>query len=529
MQPIMRSKNLQLYLFFLLWLATNRIAAQDKVSLSSLLSELVDRSSIAQLPDPAYVLKQVSSYDRHSVSPHEAGWFANDDRSQFLRVETKAGRKEYVLLDEEGPGAIVRFWETTFKRPGTFRIYFDNEAEPRISIQGYDLMKFPYQLGRALLTPHSSYEPLEKGGSTLYLPLPYAKHCKVTWEDVDDPIKEPRYYQLNFRKYKQGTLVETFSEAAFQANRELINRVNDELLHPSIAEKGSRIDKQEKISADREFSLALPPGSAAVQWITLRLGDKQDYTDKLLRQLYIKATFDGKETVYCPVSDFFGSGAGNQAIASWYRTVIPEDTFSCYWIMPYRRRASISLVNKSGSAIDASLQIQVGSWKWDAQSLYFHADWRSERNVPIRQSEADHPLEWDLNVIQGKGVFVGETMAVNNHMHKWYGEGDQKLWVDKETFPSEYGTGLEDYYNTSWAPVVLYQTPFANAPRADNPDSFDQNTFTRTRNLDAVPFHTHFRFSVEMLGWDNGTADVSATTYWYGSKDAKSIRVHKEW
>ncbi|GAA4798773.1 DUF2961 domain-containing protein [Olivibacter ginsenosidimutans] len=501
----------------------NCSVAQQTVTLSSLLSELVDRRSVAQLSEPAYVLKQVSSYDRHAVSPHEAGWFANDDRSQFLGEEMIKGRKEYILMDEEGPGVIVRFWETTFKRPGVFRIYFDNEADPRIVIPGYDLMKFPYPLGKALLIPHSSYEPLEKGGSTLYLPLPYAKHCKVTWEDADDPIKEPRYYQLNFRKYEKGTVVETFSEDSFQANKELIHRVNDELLHPSPAGSGKQLIKQGKISAGGALALSLPKGSAAVQAIVLQLKDKRHYTDSLLRQLYVKATFDGEETIYCPVSDFFGSGAGNHAIASWYRNVIPGGNFSCYWIMPYRRRASISLVNKSGGSIAASLQVQLDTWKWDHRSLYFHADWRSEREVRIAQSEADHPIEWDLNVIQGKGVFVGETMAVNNHMHKWYGEGDQKLWVDKETFPSEYGTGLEDYYNTSWAPVVLYQTPFANAPRADNADSFGQNTFTRTRNLDAVPFQTHFRFSVEMLGWENGTADVSATTYWYGSKGAKTV------
>lgn len=131
-------------------------------------------------------------------------------------------------------------------------------------------------------------------------------------------------------------------------------------------------------------------------------------------------------------------------------------------------------------------------------------------------------MDWDLNTIEGHGVFMGETFAVYNHMHVWYGEGDQKLWVDGAKFPVEYGTGTEDYYNTSWAPVVLYQTPFANAPRADNADSFGYNTFTRTRNLDAVPFNKSFRFSLETLGWKDGFADFAATTYWYGFKGAKS-------
>jgi hypothetical protein len=59
------------------------------------------------------------------------------------------------------------------------------------------------------------------------------------------------------------------------------------------------------------------------------------------------------------------------------------------------------------------------------------------------------PIEWNLNTIDGKGVFVGDVLAVYNHMYKWYGEGDQKIWVDNDSFPSEFGTGTEDYYNTS--------------------------------------------------------------------------------
>jgi hypothetical protein len=110
-------------------------------------------------------------------------------------------------------------------------------------------------------------------------------------------------------------------------------------------------------------------------------------------------------------------------------------------------------------------------------------------------------------------------------MNAWYGEGDAKAYVDNETFPSEFGTGLEDYYNTSWAPVVLYQTPFANAPRADNPSSFGHNAFTRTRNLDGIPFNTSFSYDMEMLSWTGGTIDASATTYWYGFKGAKDNSV----
>ena len=84
------------------------------------------------------------------------------------------------------------------------------------------------------------------------------------------------------------------------------------------------------------------------------------------------------------------------------------------------------------------------------------------------------------------------------------------------------GTGLEDYYNTSKTPVVIYQTPFANAPRADNESSFGHNTFTRTRNLDGIPFKTWFKYDFEMHKWDGGFIDAAATVYWYGMAGAKA-------
>ena len=30
------------------------------------------------------------------------------------------------------------------------------------------------------------------------------------------------------------------------------------------------------------------------------------------------------------------------------------------------------------------------------------------------------------------------------------GEGDEKVYVDGETFPSHFGTGTEDYYGYAW-------------------------------------------------------------------------------
>jgi hypothetical protein len=496
---------------------TYSLCAQQPVTVASLLKEMIDPDAVAKWPEHTYILKQASSYDRKSVSPNAPGWHANADQAQYIRNEENDGRKELVMMDAEGPGAIVRFWLTTFKRNGTIRIYFDGQQVPAIEIPAYDLMKSGLPLGNALLNPHSSYQPLEKGGSTLYLPLPYAKHCKVTFEDKDTEPKQPRYYQINYRTYAPGTKVKTFAKGQLVPLKALLQEV-DSLLWSPPGRSGYHLKSAKKLSPRASLSVNLPKGSRSVRELIFAVNepDSAKYA-QALRSMVLKIEFDGKQTVWCPLGDFSGSGVGGKPIASWYRTVDQKGAIISRWVMPYHLNAKVTLQNLSDQPVNISVEVTTARWTWTKYSMYFYAGWKQSQYVPITHLE-EQATEWNMSTITGKGIYMGNTLAVFNHMHTWYGEGDQKIWVDHDTFPSEFGTGTEDYYNTSWAPVVLYQTPFANAPRADHADSYGYNTFTRTRILDAVPFNRQFKMDLEMLGWKTGDADFAVTTYWYGVK-----------
>lgn len=496
--------------------------AQKEIALKTLLTELTDKDNMARWPMPSYTEAQASSYDRASISPKEPGWFANEDHTNYIRTDTIDGRREQVMLDVDGPGAIVRFWLTTFKRAGIIRIYFDKQKNPGITIPTYDLMKSGLPVGAPLLAQHSSYELTEKGGSTLYLPMPYATHCKVTFEEKE-PGKQPRYYQINYRSYLKGTAVKTFTIEQLNGLSALLIAVNTRLANPDERVEGRNISLKGGIKSGAHLSVSLPAASSAIRLLQLKIETEipGEY-EQALRSTILMISFDGLQTIWCPVGDFGGSGVGAKPLQSWYRTITTDGNIISRWVMPYQKTSKITLLNLGTVPVKISLIATTGKWNWDNRSMYFHADWKNQNNVPIKQTEKDKPTEWEFNSINGKGVFMGDSFAVYNHMHKWYGEGDQKIWTDVAKFPTEYGTGTEDYYNTSWAPVVLYQTPFANAPRADNADSFGYNTFTRTRNLDGIPFKNAFRYTLEALGWENGSADFAATTYWYGFKTTKS-------
>ena len=42
----------------------------------------------------------------------------------------------------------------------------------------------------------------------------------------------------------------------------------------------------------------------------------------------------------------------------------------------------------------------------------------------------------------------------------WWGEGDEKFFVDGEKFPSTFGTGSEDYFGYAWGNPHLFQKPY---------------------------------------------------------------------
>jgi hypothetical protein len=82
------------------------------VTLDSLLDEMISREHLTFFPAEAYTLHQFSSYNKKSVSPGREGWFANADMSHFMGIVNSSGRREFVMLDTDGPGAVVRWWMT---------------------------------------------------------------------------------------------------------------------------------------------------------------------------------------------------------------------------------------------------------------------------------------------------------------------------------------------------------------------------------------------------------------------------------
>ena len=107
----------------LLFLLIGSQASAQTVSFASLFDEMINRDNLARFPSPDYTCSQASSYDRGTVAPDKPGWFANMDRSHFVRTEEqgrphgiRADGRRWSGSDRSVLGHLARSgWRTVFQ------------------------------------------------------------------------------------------------------------------------------------------------------------------------------------------------------------------------------------------------------------------------------------------------------------------------------------------------------------------------------------------------------------------------------
>lgn len=521
------SKKIQLMAAALsLFLPAGMTKAQE-VTMQSLLREMVNRESItefsAELP---YKTLQASSYNRASVSPDQPGWFADSDGVFCIRTEkNKKGETEWVLMEDNGPGAITKMWAVCFyyglgdTTGANLKIYLDGEEEPTIFCNFFELVQ-----GKNFVKPPLAAETRRAGNC--YLPIPYAKSCKVTMD------KKVFYNIINYRSYPKGTRVKTFSMDEYRRSQNLVDSVNQVLAKGCIQDdKVSRkalktFRKQQTLAPGESLRLTVDNKrkSGAVRLLTIRL--KADDEAQALRSTVLKTFFDGEQTIWSPVGDFFNIGVGMKSYRMWERAVETDGTMVCRWVMPYRKQSEWCLENFGKQPVTVEMTVESGPYNWTDRSMYFHASWRMDDPTP------GFPLfDYNLVKVEGTGLYVGDQFTVLNPEQGWWGEGDEKVYVDDDTFPSHFGTGTEDYYG--WAggvvpnPVDEFDEPFLSNVRVASPNSMGYNTCTRTRVLDAIPFKERLDFNIESSGSNRSSwfhLQYAVNAFWYAKPGATSNR-----
>jgi hypothetical protein len=477
-------------------------AVAAPVTLDALLAEMDSLDHLTRMPVPFYTTLQCSSYDRRSTDPAvqtDENWYANRDRGEHIRNEERNGATEYVLMDAEGPGAIVRFWSADPLEGGTVRIYIDGAETPVIEVPLADMLA-----GNTPFTPNPIGGIRARGWNS-YLPIPFAKHCKVT-------VSEPRiFYIINYRKYEAGAEVQSLTAEMLSAKQAEIAAVAARLATPRGA--NAQLTGTRELAHGKTFKTQQTRKAPTAITSMSMLVDAQDL-ETALRGLVLKIKFDGKETVAAPVGDFFATAPGLNPYRALPMGVSSAGLYAL-WPMPFRERFEISILNLSGATAGINLAFNTAPITWTEDTLYFHAKWRSALDI------ATHPRQdWNYATIHGRGRLVGAMLHMSNPVKEWWGEGDEKIYIDGATFPQWFGTGSEDFYGYAWCDNHTFTHAYHNQPRSDGPANYGHSCVSRFLIMDNIVFRNSLKFDMEVWHSKETTITQSAMAYWYADARA---------
>lgn len=254
---------------------------------------------------------------------------------------------------------------------------------------------------------------------------------------------------------------------------------------------GNYVGQETGPAGESEFVLldADGPGAVVRVWSPSRDG-KPNGT---LRIYVDRGRFDGQETVRVPLGDFFGAGPGLLPHSTLVLDAGPDGVFTARFVMPFAQSAVVRVDAAAG--LEATVTVLHQAAPFDSTTYYFHAHWSARGPMAARPYR-----DLLLADVTGEGAYVGTFLAVGNSSTAWWGEGDEKVWVDSEAFPSLFGTGTEDYFGQGYCSPDTYNHPYrAQALAAGDFGSADGLfSMLRTHVLDPIRFATSLKFNLPM-------------------------------
>jgi hypothetical protein len=296
--------------------------------------------------------------------------------------------------------------------------------------------------------------------------------------------------------------------------------------------RGSNADNRH-IAPGATFVLADIKGPGTIQhiWMTfpepapgwLGKDGNADHSELVLRMYWDGAA---EPAVESPVGDFFAAGFGQRApLNSAAVAVEGGDAYNCYWPMPFFKSARIEIENQSRKPLN---------------SFYYHVDYLREESLPpatpyfCAQYRQEFPTQSGRDYLildaVGRGHYVGTVLSVRSRSPEWFGEGDEKFYIDGEKTPSIWGTGTEDYVSNAWGMGVGTFSYFGVTILEGDWGAVGARTSVyRWHVPDPIRFTRSLRVEIENTGWisedelkagvDRGHVerndDYATVAFWY--------------
>jgi len=263
------------------------------------------------------------------------------------------------------------------------------------------------------------------------------------------------------------------------------------------------------------------PGEIRHIWFTLSSRDYFRYPRTLVLRIY----WDGSDvpSVETPVGDFFAAGHGMKANVSSLPIEVTSygRALNSYWKMPFRKKAKLTMTNDAEMG-NATCYFYIDWQKLDElppDSLYFHARYNQE--WPVKPFTPYTVLE-----VEGDGQYVGTVVSLNSSVGSWFGESDDRFYIDGEEEPRLVGTGFEDYFTDAWN-LRLVSSMNAGVTIREQHNEDARHTCYRWHIQDPITFRKSLKVEIERRSFvtvtNPKTGDVAREDFKYRADLCSSV------
>jgi hypothetical protein len=269
------------------------------------------------------------------------------------------------------------------------------------------------------------------------------------------------------------------------------------------------------------------------------------------RKIVLKMYWDDQETpsVIAPLGDFFGlmnslSGSYDSLPLSVsakepeLNTFGGSAAFNSYFRMPFNSRARIVVENQNDIPYLQYFYIdyELVHEPLPEETVYFHAHWRRALpnqgwgpDLQANSIETTIPnLTGEDNYVvletEGRGHYVGCNLAVRHFQGSWWGEGDDMIFIDDDTWPpSLHGTGMEDYFGHAWGMQNNAYLFNGTMVHEENVPGFHHSY--RFHMADPIRFSKRIKVTFEHGHGNHLSDDWSSTAYWYQTLPSPTLTI----
>ncbi len=469
------------------------------------------RLDLLPLFQPGVTTSQFSSYDRTG---------GNDDGRTYSCLRLTADER-CVVAERSGPGEVDSIWFT--RDGGDVRLV----GNLRIDLDGRRVLDAPLQqvvdgaLGAPFTFPLVANASQSSGGVYIKVPMAFRESMRISTSEA------ARYYHVTYRALPSADGVASFDpsdRAADVVGKLAAAGTRDPKPPPAGA---TTVSRRFTLPAGRAIALTGLVGPGVVTALRLRLGRLTPARSgqlapavDLMRLARLRISFDGRRTVDSPLGELFGSGLAPAPVRSLMFSQSPG-TLTSWWPMPFRRTASVSLVNASHTGVLSGQLLvtyapepAVVAALASGRAGYFHASSQRGPTVPGQ--------DWTALAVRGRrGKLVGISHTMSGTTND-YLEGDERAFIDTDGAPEIQGTGTEDFYEGGF---YFNHGPFTAAfngnpvrlvgagplcPTGDCTDAY------RLLLDDSIGFASSLRFGFEHGSGNSQAAVYGTTAYWYG-------------